>query len=299
MARNIAARRKLGELYEKGEELRFDAEGAVRGPFNEEAQRHGPFEDPCGADEVAVWVTNPHPLQRDMALRDAQAARARAVLAVRRDKESLEYLTALSFLSEMSDDTLVEYVLVSGDDTRRQDAERDVLAQEEWSNISELQDSWRHYAEEPPDDADSDPQYQALLARDAEYGKQIRERQDQLREGDRDSLSLQPRAVVEKKAMESRADLIATQAFMHMYERQMQFYGVRDIDDHKQLFFESAKEMESYPKQVQDAVGEVLAQFLDGSQAKNSPRVASGSTSSEPPVSPETSEASTPQTLSA
>lgn len=300
MANNIAARAKLSKLFERGEELRFGPDGARRGEWNEETQRRDPFPDPPGEDEVAVWIAPPNPMQRDMALRAAQASRARATLRVKReDEESVEYLTALSFLAEMSQEVLVDYVLMTKDDERRKDAERDVLAQKEWEDITALQDSWRHYAEEPPENPDSDPEYQALLARDIEFGRQVKERQDQIREGDRQSLSMLSRESLEKRALDHRAELIATQSFMKEYERQMAFYSVREVASKDVLFFESVRQFETYPKEVAQAIGDVLADWIDGTTAKNSPRAASGSNSSGPPVAPETSEASTPVTLNA
>ena len=35
--RNIAARKRLSALYERGVELRFSADGAAKGPFDEPA----------------------------------------------------------------------------------------------------------------------------------------------------------------------------------------------------------------------------------------------------------------------
>jgi hypothetical protein len=68
---NIAKRRKLEELFARGTEVRFNSDGVNRG-------------DPKD-DDLVVWVTPPSPLQREQAVRDAQADRARLMLRIKRD----------------------------------------------------------------------------------------------------------------------------------------------------------------------------------------------------------------------
>jgi len=55
-----------------------------------------PVEDVLADEELEVWVAPPNPQQREMALRDAQAARARSLLRARKDEDSEEYLTSMA-----------------------------------------------------------------------------------------------------------------------------------------------------------------------------------------------------------
>jgi hypothetical protein len=80
----------------------------------------------------------------------------------------------------------------------------------------------------------------------------------------------------------------------------MTYYSVRDIKDHSQLFFESAKEWAEQDDQIRSTVNGALQGFIqEAAEAKNSQGVVSGSESSEPPSKQETSEASTPQAATA
>lgn len=299
MAKNIKARQKLSALYRKGVEVRFGPDGGRIAPGGE-----GTFKDsdgnpiPVGEDEVAMWVQPPSPLQREQALREGQAARARALVKAKRDEDSGEHLTVMAYLADMNHETLIDYVLLSEQDSRQSEATRDILAREEWKDVTAYQDALRQFEEKgTPED---DPEYAAMLELDQKFGDQVAERQKELTETARESLRLYSRADVERRAMEKRSEIVGSQAFMREYEKQMFFYAVRDIDEHNALFFESPDEAADQDERVQNTLQEALAPFIsDGSEAKNSPGAVSGSDSSEPPNKPETSEASTPEDVSA
>jgi hypothetical protein len=292
---NIKARRRLQELRAKGVEVRLGA--------TEEESAIGPFVDsdgqpiPCPDDKIAVWVQPPSPLQRDQALRDAQAARARAILKTKRDDTSEEQLTSLAFLAEMSLPTLIEYLIAHNEDDTRTEAIRDVLQAPEWKDMTELQDAMRQFEE--ADTAEDDPEWAPLLARDAEYGRQINNRIEELDGASRESFALLGRDELERRALAKRSDLVGSQSFMNEYERQMTWYAVRDIDDHGSLFFESAREFADQEDDVRQILGRALTQFIqDGTEAKNLLGAESSSDSSAPPSEPETSDSSTPEELS-
>ena len=289
MARNIKARRKLSDLYKTGVELRFDADGGHIGPFLDDDGK--PVE--ASEDQVAMWVGPPSPLQREMSLREAQAMRARALIRTKREDDSEEQLTSKAFLAEMSRDTLIDYLLITDQEERRTEAIRDVLSRPEWKDITELQDAMRQFDEaKTPDD---DPDFAALLERDAAYGNQVSEREMQLTEASREAMALLGREEMEKRGLEKRADLVGSQAFMQEYERQMTYSSVRDIDNHDLLFFDSALDFADADDIIRDTIAEALNSFIsDGAEAKNSPGAASSSDSSTPPSEPEISEASTP-----
>jgi hypothetical protein len=288
VARNLQARRKLSELYKKGVEVRFGPDGG----------RIGPFEEPAAEDEVALYVAPPSPLQREQALRDAQAKRARALIATKREEESEEHLTSKAFLAEMSLPTLIDYVLIADQEERRAEAIRDVLARDEWKDISALQDALRQFDEDETDE--DDPEYKAILERDEEYGRQVNERDLSLIEAARDALKLLSRDELERRALEKRSELVGSQAFMNEYERQMTYYSVREVGNDSLLFFESARDWADQDDLIQTTIKEALSMFInEGTEAKNSQGAVSGSDSSALPSEPVISEVSIPETANA
>lgn len=288
---NIKARRKLSELYAVGVEARFDADGGRVGPFVDADGE--PI--PIGEHEVAVWVQPPSPLQREQASRSASASRAKAMLRARRDKESEEYLQQQAFTSEMSDETLVEYLVASGVEDRRQEALRDVMAQDEWEDLPAMQDAMTGYQElsEPPTD---DPEYDALMEADSRFGDQVAKRERELMDAEREAYSMWSRESLEKKAADQRAEMVGSRAFVTEFERQMQFYAVREASDHGVLFFESARELADSAEEVRATVIEALSKFVtEAVEAKKAHTGRPGSESLELPDTQETSESSTPE----
>lgn len=290
---NIAARKKLSALYDRGRAVRFGPEGSRIAP-------NGRFdaEDPLGEDEIELWIAPPNPHQKEMSLREAQASRARSLLRVKRDQESEEHLTAMAFLADMDKETLVFYLLEAGEDGRTQAAIREVLAEKEWENIDELRDAMTQF-EESGADVD-DPEYKSLLDADRRYGEAVAKAARDLLEASRDSLQLLSREELERRGLDRRCELVGSQAFISEYERQMKFYSVRESSNHSTLFFANPAELAEQDELIQTAISNALHQFInEGSEAKNSQGVARGSEWSELPVTEETSEASTPKTASA
>jgi hypothetical protein len=306
---NIKARRKLSDLYRRGVELRFGpgedglptyvlpekGEGYL---VDEEGQRVPlPSED-----WVQAWVQPPSPLHREMAMRDAQAARAKSLIRAKREKDSEEHLTIMAFLADMDDETLIDYLLVNSARERREAAMREVLAEDEWKDFPSYQDAIRQYEEDPrpQEEIDADPDYIALLELDTKFGDQVADRERQLLDAERDTLKMRPRENLERKALDSRAEIVGTQAFMYEYELQMTYYSVRDFDNNGVMFFESARELAEQDDDVRNALREAMSPFItDAAEAKNSLGAVSGSESSEPPSEPEITEASIPETASA
>jgi hypothetical protein len=289
-SRNIKARKKLTELFRRGIEIRFDADGGHIGPFKDEDGKDLPATD----DQVAMWVQAPSPYQREMAMRDSQGARAKALLRAKRDENSEEYLTSKAFLADMTDETLVEYLLVMDTEERRNEAIRDVLSRDEWSDFPALQDAFRRM-EEVGGDPESD-EYRDLTEADRRYGKQVSEREAELSDAARVSLGYIGREESERRAVEKRSEVAGSQAFMAEYEKQMMFYAIRDLENTTNLFFDSVEEWNEQPEEIRSVVIEALGQFIgEAAEAKNLPGVASGSDSSVLPSEQETSEASTPE----
>lgn len=298
MATNIKSRRLLSELFKTGVEIRFGADengntvGKV-GPFVDDDGRPIPRKE---GREVAMFVRPPDPLQREMAMRSAQAKRAASLVRAKRDEDSEEHLTILAFLADMSDETLVEYVLAAEQMERHSEAEREVLGLDEWKDFTALQDAFREYEDKEPEELEGDAEFQALMELDEKFGVQVTEREKQLTNAQREALGFLQREQVERKALEKRAELVGSQAFMHEYDRQMLYYSVRDPDKIDELFFENATELASQPDEVRDLISDALAPFIsEAGEAKNSPRAASSSDSSALPANPETSATSSPE----
>jgi len=304
-SRNIRARRMLSDLFAEGVEIRFgrDEEGNSWGKI-------GPFLDSRGDraalpdDQVAMYIRPADPLQRDMSMREANARRARALVRAKRDKDSEEHLTIVAFLTDMSDETLIDYILMGDTQYRQAEAEREILAMDEWKEMDAYQDAMRQFDNVPVEDLADNEEWEALLELDRKYGKQLTDREKELRDAQREVLRMQTNAgqrqELENKALERRAELVGTQAFMDEYELCMQFYSVRDVDDNSKTFFDKPEELAQQPQVVRDTINEALLPFItDVESAKNSRRAVSGSEPSEPPSKPETSEPSTPEAQTA
>lgn len=262
---SIAARKKLGALYAKGIYVRFGEDGPR---YGEEKNGSFPEDDVLGEDEIEIWVAPPNPHQREMAMREAQASRARSLLRVKNDENSEEYLTTKAYLADMEVDTLIQYLVIATSDERSSAAIREVLALDEWENIDELRDAMAQYEESGADP--SDEEYASLLAADYRYGKQVGEVEARLAEEERISLEVLGRDELEKRAMERRSEIVGSQAFIYEYERQMKFYSVREPGNHNTLFFDSAKELTEQEDVIQEAIAVALGKFIkDGSEAKN------------------------------
>lgn len=299
---NIQKRRRLSELYVKGAEVRFNESGGaafdpkVTDDEGNPKQVAGDDDFVRTDDDIILWVQPPSPLQREQALREAQAARSRALLAAKKDADSVDAANTQAFVQSMTDDVLRRYLLDADEQERRERAQRDVLAEEEWDDFSALQDAMRQWDEAGNPRTE---EWQTLIDRDADFGKQINKQARYLREVDEESMALVPRQELEKRAFEKRIDLVGSQAFVQRYEREMIFYAVRSEEDHDELFYEDVEAFGHEDDLIQILLSDTLATFIeDPAEAKNSPRAASGSEPSELPAEPETSEASTPETQS-
>lgn len=308
MANNIKARKKLSALYRTGVEVRFGP--GIPPKIGKPDVNKGLLvtengdELPLQPEEVQVWVQPPSPIQREMAVRDAQAARAKSLVRAKRNEDSEEHLTIMAFLVDMSMETLVDYVLLSGSDTRRDQAVREILGEDEWKDISAYQDAMRTFDElEEAGQALNEEQqeeYDALQEQDQKFGDQVAELEAKLMDIDRAALEMQTREQLEKKALDKRSEIVGQQAFMFEYETQMLFYSVRDFDDHGVLLYASARELAEEPEEIQDAFKNAILLFIgDSGEAKNSLGAVSGSESSEPPSEPVISAPSTPEVVNA
>lgn len=284
---NIQKRRRLSALYERGKEVRFGA--------NEQGE---PIiktdDDPKSDDDVVIYVGPPSPLHREMAIREAQAERARVMLEARSKEDSTQYVVARSFLQSLGMDALIDYVLEIDEPEVMSQARREVLLEKEWEDFNQLRDTMRRFEEagSPWDDDEWKP----FLARDKEFGDQVFKRSNDIRLARRDGYALMPRPELENKALEKRIDQAGTNVFVRVYEEWTLFYGCRDPEDRVQTFFEDLSDLKSMPDEVQKVLSDTLAEFIaDSSEAKNSQAVGPGSVSAQPQNEPEILPSSTPE----
>lgn len=277
----IQKRKKFAALFERGRLVHFTPEGEVPKPT---------------PDSVSIWVGPPNPLQREQAIRDAQAARSRAVLSARRQEEGSEYVTARAFVEGLTVEALIDYVIMMEEPETLSEARREVLSESEWEDFNSLRDSMREYEEAGLPSVDDAPEWGPLLEKDRRFGAQVEKEADRLRDVRRDGYKMLPRAELEKKIIDRRVDQAGSAEFMVAYDASMLFFGCRDDEHHDELFFEHPRELQSLPQEIQDAIKAAYDEFVtEAGEAKNLRRADSGSASSEPPVEPETSEASGPE----
>lgn len=256
----IEKRKRLEALFDRGGYVPLNADSDGRpiivGPEAE------------SLDDMKIWVSPPSPLQREMAVREAQAHRARLMIEARKSEDSPSWLTIRAFIASLGTDELIDYVLNLDEGEYVSQARRDVLQQKDWDDFNALRDAMRQY-EEAGSPAD-DPEWEPLLERDREFGRQVDARTDEIREDARDGYKLMPRAKVEEKAIDKRIEQAGSAAFVNAYEEWMLFYACRDDEDHSALYFESKDEIKSLPQEVQDALALKLTTFItNASEAKN------------------------------
>lgn len=254
----IEKRKRLETLFDRGSYVRFNADDEARPVVN-------PSEE--NESDVLIWVCPPSPLQREMAVREAQAGRALVMIDARDKDGSPQWLTVRGFVHGLKVDSLIDYVLDLDETEHLSQARRDVLVQKEWDDFNALRDAMRQYDEADNKDAD---EWKPLVARDLLFGEQVEKRLGEVREDARDGYRLMPRGKIEEKAIDKRIEQAGSAAFMGLYEEWMLFYSLRDDEDHQELYFEKVDEVKSLPAEVQVALAEKLATYIsDLGEAKN------------------------------
>lgn len=255
----IEKRKRLEALFDRGEYVRFNRDEKGRPVVNPEVESE---------TDMQIWVCPPSPLQREMAVREAQAARARVMLEARKNEDSPSWLTIRSFIANLSNDALIQYVLDLDEGDYLSQARRDVLQQKEWDDFNSLRDAMRQYEE--AGSPVGDPEWEPLLKRDEEFGSQVTTRADEIRDDAEAGYKHMPRVKVEEKAVDKRVEQAGSAAFVTSYEEWMLFYACRDDDDHSVLYFENKDEVKSLPQPVQQALADQLSDFIsEASEAKN------------------------------
>lgn len=300
---NISKRRRLKDLYVIGYSVHFSGDASTAAIFDDKGTQLGPTyrklvgtPTPEELDETyeitendeVVFVQAPSPLQREQALREAGAMRARIVLQAKDDADNDIYgLQARAFLAEMDDPTLIEYVLNVSEGDRYRQAQREVLGRKEWKDFDNLRDMMRQWEEAGSPTTD---EWQPLLDRDLKFGQDVSDKAAELREGIAEGYRMQPRAELERKALDRRLEIVGNQEFMIEYEKQMLYFSCRDPKERSELYFEDTQDLLSYDEFVQSVLTHATGLLLQTpEEVRGLSRAAHGSESAVPPASPETS----------
>lgn len=267
---NAKSRKMLSNLFRQGVEIRFGLDPETKAPTG----KIGPFEDEGGRrlppqdGEVSMFVCPVNPMQREKAIKEASSRRARAVIKARRDPDSEEHLTVMAFLADMSDETLIDYLVIGDFSRRLNDAEKEVLLEKEWADrdLGEHAKKLEGFDDLDPEELHGNPEWEAIMEVEAKFVEQVTKREVGMKEAYREALRIQlqeeGRAAIEARALERRAELTGTRAFVDEYELQMLFHSVREYDAPDQLFFESAEEYAQQPALVRNLVSEAVAPFV-------------------------------------
>lgn len=255
----IDKRKRLEALFDRGGYVRVNADSDGRPIVNPDNESD---------TDIKIWVGPPSPLQREMAVREAQAQRARMIIEARSNADSPAWLNIRSFIAGLKTDDLIDYILDLDEGEFMSQARRDVLKQKEWDDFNQLRDAMRQYEE--AGSPVGDPEWEPLLKRDQTFGRQVSERADEIRADAKDGYKHMPRPKIEERAIDKRVEQAGSAAFVNAYEEWMLFYACRDDEDHTVLYFDNKDEIKSLPQEVQEGLAETLASFIqDSSEAKN------------------------------
>jgi predicted RNA-binding protein YlxR (DUF448 family) len=255
-ATNIKARRRLHDLFERGKLVRFnvteDGDMILDGDEQETDEK--------------IWICPPSQMQREQALREAQATRARESLRIQ-DPESDEYKVAKDWVEDQERKSLEEYVLSLGDADRRQAAIRLVLSGDDWKEFDALTDAMRQWEEAGNPDTE---EWAPLIAKDKAFGEQLDEAFKSVLESDKEAIGLISTDELQKRSLKRRKEILTTQAFVDVYEKYMTYFSCRDADDHRTLYFGSPEELYELPEEVLDVLRGSMAEFIqEATEAKN------------------------------
>jgi hypothetical protein len=229
-----AKRKKLGDLYVRGAELRIDDEEA-------------------GIYEL-VWIQKPNPVQHENMLRIANAARSKVTMQ-HKDRNSEGYLAALDEVSDMfpTRDAMEAYLvqLELSEVSPKVEAELSMDPEGEWAKdgyLQGLRDAWsnglsdayaRRSEEDPVEEAD---QVFAELKRFANEVEAVLEGHRREKRSDFSGMSDERVTdLVVKKHLNHKG----TQAWFAAYRRAQVRYAVRDHEDHGKYYFEKLEDVEA------------------------------------------------------
>lgn len=274
--------RRLGDLYVRGKELAPD-------------DGNGP---------VKVWMAKLNEVDREAALRRANAAKARYLIDTD-NEESDVFAAAYGDIREFEDrETLIRFII--GDELararRRIEAER-ANDEDTWGKEGYLQglyDEWTGTDESPGlketfETNPGDPDVERVKAELDRYREEV---DDEVRaygerlEKDWVDVDLD---TIRRRAAHELLQLRANEAFVREYQRQQLFYSIRDAANHRQRYFSNIGEVDDLDDEVRVyLIDQFNSLMVDHVEGKDSPPPAASSNSSDStdqPSGPETAPA--------
>ena len=260
-----AKRRRLSDLYVVGKPFKIgDAEGAIE-----------------------VWLQKINPLERELAVRAAGAARART-LAFIEDKDSDEYMSKISDVIDFYGDRDSLVMLATHKDliAAKTRIEAETAADERWSKdgfLLGLVDSWqdemmdRYNAD--PHDKEAKKVFDLIKKYEDEVTKVVEEERVRLERDCADYSMTKLREIGAEKLIEAQAN----NAFIDEFEVQRLLFAVREPGDHSAYYFADRGEVRALDERVRVALSEAYnALEVDVVEGKDLPETDDSSPSSEP-----------------
>lgn len=222
--------RRLTDLFVRGKEVTIgDGEGAI-----------------------TVWVQKLNPVDQEMALRRANAARAR-ILAKKKDEDSFEYQSTRMDIVGKDADELIEFLVADVIQSKSQSFEAELAAEDEWSKdhyLQGLRDSWNDGLKDAyhmdNDDEEAARVFAELRRFSDEVTKLLQGEAEKLRGDYKDTSDEELENLVFDKMFAATADM----AWVHEYRRCEIWLGVRELENHKKRYFESRDEVDHLEQEV-------------------------------------------------
>lgn len=269
-------KRRLGDLYKAGEAFSLDD----------------------GSDDpVEVYMRRPNPYELEEALKDGNAARARAVIRMRKEgtTENEQIEGQLWDIGDIAE--LAKYVVAERSQELYSRAHAKVSADEKYSEDSVLESSLENlekWAETTPAEGDDDYEdYRNTLEYIEGFNKEVEEQYEAFRndelgkalhEGD-----------LEEKVRRILIDRASGIEFLREYRVSCVYFSAREPDDKTKKYFSARQEVKELPYEV---LSQLIIWYdeidMGREEVKNLQGAAPSSPESAPSDSPETSELSGP-----
>lgn len=263
-------KRRLSDLYVRGRELSVsDGEG----------------------EPVKIWLAKLNELDRETAVRRANAAKARYLIDGD-NEEGDRFVAAYGEMREIEErEDLVIFLIADDVAKARRRIEAQLAADEEtWGKDDYLQgllDAWLGDEESPglgkaqmedPQDPEAKRVWSEIDRYQQEVTKAIRAESDSLMK-DFDDLDLDD---IRRKAAHKLLELRANEEFTREFQRQQLFFAVRDVVNRRQRYFSAVSELDDLDDELRTYLAEQFADLMvDRVEGKDSPPPADSSTSSD------------------
>lgn len=263
-------RRRLSDLYVRGKELSVsDGEG----------------------EPVKVWLAKMNELDRESALRRANAAKAKFTLTSE-NEESEAFAAAYAEIRDLSDREEVTLFIIADEVAQaRRRLESEALTDEEgWGKndyLAGLLDAWqgdednRGLAEVQAEDPE-DPEAKRVWGEIQRFHDEITKSTEMETERLLKDFELTDIEALRRKATHRLLEMQSVETFVREYRRQQIFYAVREPDNRHKRYFGTVAEIED----IDDELRDFLLEQYDGlvverREGKGSPQLEDSSNSSE------------------